>query len=78
MNIMSYMNITTDYWFLHSKSVLRHSYHLKLTKESPKLTKKDLSPSHLDMVFELYNHSMPNSQITNTMTQLINKVGTDG
>ena len=43
-----------------------------------KLTKKDLSPSHLDMVFEMYNNSVPNSQITNIMTKLMNKSGTDG
>ena len=78
MNIMFPMNITTGYWCLHSKSVIRHSFHLELDEESSKLTKEDLSPSHLDMVFELYNHSVPNSQITNIMTKLINKTATNG
>ena len=78
MNLMFSMNITTGYWFLHSNSILHHSFHLELSEESLKLTKKDLSPSHLDMVFELYNHSVPNLQITNIMTQLINKAGTGG
>ena len=78
MNLMFSMNITTGYWFLHSNSNLRHSFHLELSEESSKLTKKDLSPSHLDMVFEMYNNSVPNSQITNIMTNLMNKSGTDG
>ena len=33
-------------------------------------TKYNLSPSHLNMVFEMYNNSVPNSQITNIMSML--------
>ena len=47
-------------------------------EESSKLTKEHLSPSHLDMVFELYNNSVPNGKIANIMTSLINKTGTSG
>ena len=72
------MNITTGYWFLHSNSILHHSFHLELSEELSKLTKKDLSPSYLDMVFEMYNNSVPNLQITNIMAKMMNKSGTDG
>ena len=72
------MSITSGYWFLHSQSVLDHSYHLQLAEDSSKLTKEHLSPSHLDMVFELYNNSVPTGKIANIMTSLINKTGCSG
>ena len=72
------MNKITGRLYLHSNSVLQHSFHSPTEPDSKSITEKDLSDAQLNYINLMYEYGVPPSTIANIMSQVFKNDGKPG
>ena len=78
MKIELCLSGANDHFYLLNMSVLRHSFHPPVVKESQTLKQDDLTPEEQQWVHNMFNTGLMNGMIAQVMTRYANKLGRDG